>query len=199
MVERLRQHRLYILMFSLNLAVLIGVIYLLRLPEPRVITITTPAPRANSQGAQIQVQVAGAITQPGVYTLTLGSRVSDALDAAGGARPDANLDEINLALRLNDGDAIEVPTRAAAVELSMPVTPTPSGVSGAMTPRLKIDINTATVEQLDTLPRIGPALAQRIVDYRTQQGPFKKIEDIKNVKGIGDAVFEDLKDLIAVK
>ena len=199
MVDHLRRHRSYILMFVLNVAVLLGVIYLLRPPEPRVIAITTPSPRVTPTGAQIQVQVTGAIVSPGVYTLTLGSRVADVLDAAGGARPDANLDELNLARKLNDGDGIDVPTRTAGIKSFAGLAPTFPVESSAVPSHLKIDINAATAAQLDTLPHIGTVLAQRIIDYRSSQGPFKKIEDIKNVTGIGDAVFEDLKDLIIVK
>jgi competence protein ComEA len=199
MVEQLRQYRLYILMFALNLAVLIGVIYLLRRPEPRVITVSTPALRVATTEALIQVQVRGAISQPGVYKLSPGSRVSDALDAAGGARPDADLDQINLAFRLSEGDDILVPARATVIESPAVVTPRSVSPPAAKTSDSMININTATVERLDTLPRIGPVLAQRIVDYRTQMGPFKRIEDIKNVNGIGDAVFEDIKALITVQ
>jgi competence protein ComEA len=199
MVEQLRQHRPYILMFLLNLAVLIGVIFLLRLPEPRVINITTPAPPLTPLESHIQVQVSGAIVQPGVYTLTLGSRVSNALEAAGGARPDADLGQLNLALKLNDGDTIVVPARDATTESEILATATIAGAAPPKTPPSKININTASIEELDTLPRIGKALAQRIVDYRANQGPFKGIEDIKNVKGIGDALFENLKDLITVE
>jgi competence protein ComEA len=199
MVEQLRQHRPYVLMLFLNLAVLIGVIFLLRHPEPRVINISTPAPHLTPLETRIQVQVSGAIVQPGVYSLTLGSRVSDALEAAGGARPDADLARLNLALKLSDGDAIAVPARVATTESNVTLTTPIAGVPPAATPHLKININTATVEELDTLPRIGIVLAQRIVDYRAEHGAFKAIEDIKNVKGIGDGLFQDFKELITVE
>jgi competence protein ComEA len=198
MVDQLRSHRLYILMFALNFAVLIGVIYLLRRPEARVIAITTPGPHVTIPGPPIKVQVSGAILEPGVYSLDAGSRVSDALDAAGGARADANLDDLNLALKLEDGDGILVPTRVPGIE-SPPWTPISSDSTKVATPKSKININTATIEQLDTLPRIGPTLAQRIVDYRAQNGPFERIEDIKNVSGIGDVLFNDMKALITVQ
>ncbi len=199
MPEQLRQNRTYILMFILNLAVLIGVIYLLRRPEPRVIAITTPAPYATATVALIQVQVNGAVLQPGVYKLPATSRVSSALESAGGARPDADLNAVNLARKLNDGEAVVVPTRkvvAPTFTVSSAASPSPLA---ARAPHDPVNLNTATVEELDKLPGIGPALAQRIVDYRNQNGPFKKVEEVKNVKGIGDALFDELKDLITVE
>lgn len=192
MDDRLRQYRPYLLMFALNLAVLIGVIYVLRRPEPRVITVSTPPSRTTPTEESIQVQVRGAVNQPGVYTLDAGSRVSALLDSAGGARPEADLDQLNLARKLQDGEEVIVPVRATAP-------PDSAGPSATKTPGGPININTATVEQLDILPHIGAVLAQRIVDYRAQNGPFKKIEDIKNVKGIGDAMFDEFKALITVQ
>lgn len=106
MVENLRRHRLYILMFSLTLAVLVGIVYVMRRPEPRTIIITTPAPASTESVGMIQVQVIGAIIQPGVYKITLGSRIADAIELAGGARPDADMGELNLARKLSDGDSI---------------------------------------------------------------------------------------------
>jgi competence protein ComEA len=198
MAEKWRLHRTYVLMFLLNLAILIGVVYILRRPEPRVIRIPTPGPLLTPADASIQVQIGGAIVQPGVYTLTLGSRVSNALEAAGGPRPDADLSELNLALKLKDGDSIMVPTHASVTVANAPLTLTRAAPAPTTTPP-KININTASVEELDTLPRIGTALAKRIVDYRTKEGPFRRIEDIKNVNGIGDALFENFKDLITAE
>lgn len=140
MVEQLRRHRAYILMFTLNLAVLIGVLYIMRRPEPRVITIFTPVPTAS-----------------------------------------------------------QVPNRAGAVGPLATETLPPRTPTVILLSQDKVNINTATVEQLDALPHIGPVLAQRIVAFRSEQGPFKGIEDIKQVDGIGDATFQDLRDLITVK
>ncbi len=199
MPEQLRPYRLYMLMFVLNLAVLIGVIYLLRRPEPRVIAITTPAPRATATVALIQVQVNGAVLQPGVYKLPSTSRVSNALDTAGGPRPEADLAKLNLARKLNDGELISVPTRAPTRQATAAASEPSPRVSTGTTPQAKVNLNTATVEELDKLPGIGPALAQRIVDYRNQKGSFKKIEEVKNVKGIGDSLFNDIQDLVTVE
>jgi competence protein ComEA len=200
MMEKWHSHRLYAFMFVLNLAVLMGVIYLLRRPEPRVIKISTPGPLPSPVNQQIQVQVSGEITQPGVYSLTLGSRVSDALEAAGGPLPAADLAALDLARKLRGGDVIVAPTRAAGSKSGHPLTgtrPAPAPAPGTTPP--KININTASLEELDALPRIGTVLAQRIVDYREKQGPFKRIEDIKNVEGIGDVLFENMREMITVE
>jgi competence protein ComEA len=133
-----------------------------------------------------------------VYTLPLGSRMQDALAQAGDVQSNADTRGLNLARKLNDGEQIYVP----AVGEATPV-PTKSTVSGAPTatkaPIGKININTATIAELDMLPGIGPAIAQRIVDYRTQNGDFKKIDDLKKVRGIGDVLFDQIKDLITLQ
>ena len=150
-------------------------------PEP-----STPTP------ATISVYASGAVRKPDVYNLPTGSNVKDLIAAAGGATADADLDRINLALRLSDQMQIYVPRKGEAVPPPASGGSTP-GSTGAL-----VNINTATVEQLDTLPGIGPSLAQAIIDYRAQNGPFKKIEDINNVKGIGDVLFAKIKDKITV-
>ncbi len=152
------------------------------------------APRAFA--GTILVQISGAVVQPGVYKLPSTARISNALDSAGGARPEADLNALNLARKLNDGEAIVIPTRKAPAAASTAVSTSSPGSPGATARPGKINLNVATVEQLDTLPGIGPALAQRIVDYRNQNGPFKKIEEVKNVKGIGDSLFDGIKTLI---
>jgi competence protein ComEA len=138
------------------------------------------------------VYVTGAVERVDVYTLPPGSLVKDAVAAAGGATADADLEQINLAVEVYDQQQIHVPRKGEEV--------TPAATSvGVPSTTDKIDINTASVEELDTLPGIGPAIAQRIIDYRTEYGAFAAIEDITNVKGIGPATFEEIKDLIAVR
>ena len=145
----------------------------------------TPTP------ATINVYVSGAVKKPDVYALPLNSIVKDALTAAGGATADADLDRINLATRLADQMQVYVPRQGEVAP------PLQNGlVPGAATG--KINLNTASVEELDQLPGIGPAIAKAIIDYRTKNGPFKQIEDINAVKGIGDALFEKIKDQITV-
>jgi competence protein ComEA len=140
----------------------------------------------------LSVYVTGAVKQPDVYTLPPGSNVKNAIAAAGGATADADLDQINLALHLTDQMHIHVPRIGEAA----PPPSTGDPASGA--PGELININTASAAQLDTLPGIGPTIAQAIIDYRTQNGPFKKIDNIKDVKGIGDSLFGKIKDLITV-
>jgi competence protein ComEA len=135
---------------------------------------------------------------PDVYELSCGSIVKDAIEAAGGPTGEADLNRINLARRVHDEEQIYVPQRG---EESPPVSP-PSG-SSLSSPSSqegdKVNINTATAKELNTLPGIGPVKAQSIIDYRTTNGPFRSIEDLKNVSGIGDATFEKLKEKITVQ
>ncbi len=174
------------------------VIYtILKRPEPAspplMITLQ-PRPTAEPATptpATIDVYVSGAVNKPDVYTLPVDSIVKDAIVAAGGATADADLERINLAAHLADQMQVDVPRQGEAV---------PSSLNGS-TPNAateKIDINTASAEELDKLPGIGPAIAKAIIDYRTQNGPFKTIETINDVKGIGDALFEKIKDQITV-
>lgn len=152
--------------------------------------------------ASVTVHVVGAVHRPGVYTLVEGSRVRDALAAAGGCVGDAMLEAVNLARILVDGEQVRIPTaeevaegaRAAAAE-GAPAAGAPGqpGAAGG-----KVNLNTASVTQLDTLPGVGPSTAQKIVDDRTANGPFKRIEDLLRVSGIGAKKFESLKDYVSV-
>lgn len=135
------------------------------------------------------VHVVGAVEKPGVYTLEEGKRLDDAVKmAVPTAKADLSL--INLAAPLEDGKQIYVPKKGEKVDVVRNLTPTAS--SG------KININTAGAAQLDKLPGIGPALAQRIIEYRESKGLFEKIEDITKVSGIGNAMFEKMKSKITV-
>lgn len=194
-------YRSFILVLAVTLAVLAGLYYLLRRPEPRAIAFNTPAPRPTPTPPQLMVDVRGAVAKPGLYGLPKGSRAQDALTAAGGTTAEANLDRVNLAKLLTDGDQVLVPTRTA--QSSRVTSPTgadgPVVATGPTATPGKININTASTSELDTLPGIGPTIAQRIVDYRKTNGPFKRIEDLKNVAGIGDKSFEQIKDLIIIQ
>lgn len=160
-----------------------------------VVPPPTAAPTVPPTLAPVRVYVSGAVATPGVYTLPPHSLVNDALQAAGGATADADLEKINLAQEVRDQQQIHVPRKGEAA----PGQATP-GPGGAATPGAdKVNINTATLAELDTLPKVGPSTAQKIIDYRTKNGPFNKIEDLKNVSGIGDATFEGFKDLITVE
>lgn len=197
MDDSLTRYRPYLVMLILFIGTLAGTIFLLRRPDaPPTVTLVTATLRATATIAPIIVDVRGAVNQPGVYTLPVGSRVQDALARAGDVTNDADTRALNLARRLNDGEQLYVPRQGEAT----PVPPSASARGAPTATRVpsKININTATVDELDALPGIGPALAQRIVDYRTQNGDFKTIEDIKKVRGIGDALFNQIKDLITV-
>ncbi len=178
--------------------VILAVIYaILRRPEPSspplVITLQ-PRPTvepATPTPATIDVYVSGAVKKPDVYTLPLNSNVKDAITAAGGVTAEADLDRINLASRLSDQMQVYVPRKGEGAP------PAPNGATPG-TATEKININTASVEELDKLPGIGPSTAQAIVDYRTKNGAFKTIDGIKDVPRIGDALFEKIKDQITV-
>jgi competence protein ComEA len=158
-------------------------------PAPTPTSIPTPTP------APIRVHVSGAVQQPAVYELAPCSIVQDAVNAAGGPASDADLDCINLALELQDQQQVYVPRQGEKA----PPPPVSGGESGGEgTGGALVNINTATAAELETLPRIGPATAQRILEYREANGPFEAVEDIQDVPGIGPATFEGLKDLITV-
>ena len=150
------------------------------------------------------VYVCGAVRTPGVVRLPAGARVTDALELAGGPTAKAELAAVNLAAPVTDGQQILVPERGAAV--AAPATSGSSSASGALSvspaggsaPGALININTASLEELDSLDGVGPSTAQKIIDYRTENGGFKTIDEIKEVPGIGDAKFAAMKDSITV-
>ncbi|MGA8115878.1 MAG: ComEA family DNA-binding protein, partial [Actinocatenispora sp.] len=144
---------------------------------------------STSAAARLVVSVAGKVRRPGLVRLRPGSRVADAISAAGGLLPGADAGLLNLARKVVDGEQILVG-----------VTPPPGAVgpAGAPDQAAKINLNTATSADLDKLPGIGPALAQRILSFRTEHGGFRSVDELKQVSGIGDARFADLKDLVTV-
>jgi competence protein ComEA len=176
-----------------------------------------------SAAASVVVHVAGAVKKAGVVRLPRGSRVHEGIAAAGGASPEADLDRLNLASTLEDGQKIYVPRRGEAAPPDSSGGPsaagsaptdgtgaggTPGGMPGAGStadagtagggPGAKINLNKATAEQLAELPKVGPVLAQRIVDWRTQQGPFKSPEELDAVDGVGPKMLETLLPLVTV-
>lgn len=191
-----QQYRGWLLLITIVIA-LAGIIlfYALR-PSPQPIILSTPAPTPSPEVAPttppLHVYVSGAVRQPDVYLLPPGSIVKDALLAAGGAAPDADLDRINLALTVGEGQHVYVPRQG---EVDPPVRlPAELPASGG-----KVNINTADAAALESLPGIGPSLAQRILDHRQAHGPFARIEDIEDVSGIGPAIFSQIQDLITTE
>lgn len=145
------------------------------------------------------VHVAGQVATPGVVELAPGARVTDAVDAAGGALPGAELGAVNLARALTDGEQVYVPAVGEAVPAAAGgATPAPEGGTAATGAGGRVNLNTAAVAELDTLPGIGPALAQRIVDWRTANGSFTAVDELDAVSGIGPATVAELRDLVTV-
>ena len=163
---------------------------------------TAAEPRASHDGAAIYVHVAGAVRRPGLLKLPSGSRVATAVQRAGGPRPRADLSGVNLAARLEDGQQVLVPVRGAAPgSVAAPgAAGAAAGALGAAAPGAagvpKASLGSATVEQLDQIDGIGPTLAQRIIEYRTEHGGFRSIGELREVDGIGQKRFETLHDAL---
>jgi competence protein ComEA len=153
----------------------------------------TPAP--------IVIDVDGAVLRPGVYSLPRESRVQDAIQAAGGLSQTANQNAVNLATRLKDGDKLTIPALGTpfAIEPATPPATRSKAVDPSLaTPGALVNLNTASLEELQTLPGIGPTKAQQIIDYRQAHGVFKTIDELQNVTGIGPATFEQLRSFVTV-
>jgi competence protein ComEA len=176
-----------------------GILFLLSRPirgEPIILQAPpTPLP--------LVVHVTGAVRSPAVVSLSAGSRLLDAIEAAGGLKAEADTQTLNLAAFVEDGQRIFIPSKAEqaspssepasrsqGIELPGPGTPTAAGL---------VNINTATQDELDSLPGIGPTIAQRIILYRETNGPFNSIEDIQKVQGIGQVKFETIMYLITIE
>ena len=149
---------------------------------------------------KIKIHIAGAVNKEGLYELEEEQRIADAIEIAGGLKNDADLSDINLASKLEDGMKIYIPTinentNENTNTQSMKSTENPN-TQGRTTD--KININTASQSELDTLPGIGPSTALKIIKYREENGKFKSIEDIKEVSGIGESKYEQIKDLIKI-
>ena len=153
---------------------------------------------SSGTGGRVFVHVAGAVRHPGVYTLHAGARVADAVERAGGARHGADLSAVNLAQKLEDGRQVLVPKRLGAGAGATAAAGTaPPGTPG-VPPSPPIDLNTATLEQLDTLDGVGPATAQKILEYRQEHGGFNSVEELGQVSGIGEKRLAALRDHVRV-
>ena len=179
----------------------VGIVFLITRP-PRGTPIQLKPPPTPSPYI---VHVSGAVAEPGIYSLITGSRIQNAIDAAGGHLPSANLDGINMAAFVEDGDQIWVPHQELMLSTSQPNEPTSSttpqtNAENEQPPiaTLLININTASISELESLPGIGPQKASEIIAYRDGNGPFERIEEIEMVSGIGPVTFKNIKALICV-
>ena len=190
MNDWIERNRGYIIVLLLSLILNGGLVLLLLRPPANEIKIvpSTPTPPKTT----VRVFVSGSVIAPDVYELPIDSLVQDAIQAAGGHAPEADLNQINLARQVKDQEQIFVPCRVVKPELPEGSQPVPVATSG------KINLNTATAADLESLSNIGPALAQRIIEYRAENGSFSSPEDIKKVRGIGDTTYERIKDRIMV-
>lgn len=180
-----------------------GLWYVRSLPKPVQVRsaapLDVPAPGPGSPSPSpsvLLVDVAGWVRRPGVYQFAEGARIVDAIDAAGGARPGAALELLNLAAPLVDGTQVLVVKAGAAASAPVSGAPAPPGAPGA--PGGLVNINTAGPTELEALPGIGEVIAQRIVDHRTANGPFASVEELLEVSGIGEAILGSIRELVTV-
>lgn len=163
--------------------------------ESAVTPVASPAP--SSGASSIVVDVDGKVRRPGLYTLAPGSRVNDAVEAAGGVRPGVRTVSLNLAQPISDGEQIVVGRASGTVGGGAPVVgasnPDPASSSATV-----VDLNTATLTDLETLPGIGPALGQQILDWRSAHGQFTSVEQLQDVSGIGDVRYAEISPLVTV-
>jgi competence protein ComEA len=171
-------------------------------PKPEAAPTESTAPTEPTPSAEVVVHVSGAVKRAGVYRLAPDSRVADAIEQAGGATEHADLDALNLAEPLQDGQKIHVPRKGEASA------PTTASVSPPRTPRrapqaaavqFPINLNTATAEQLEAIPGIGPVLAQRIIEYRQTHGRFQSVDELLEVRGIGPKRLESMRPYVTVR
>jgi competence protein ComEA len=163
--------------------------------------VEVPSEAASSESGEMVVHVVGAVGAPGVVRVGAGSRVIDAVAAAGGLAPGADSQRVNLAAPVVDGSRIVVPAVGEEVPAEVPTSVAGPGAAGggAGSPAAPVDLNTATAEQLDSLPGVGPATAQAILAHREANGPFTSVEQLLDVRGIGEAKLDSLRDLVVVR
>ncbi|MEW9079047.1 helix-hairpin-helix domain-containing protein [Terrisporobacter glycolicus] len=154
----------------------------------------------NITNKKITVYVSGAVSKPGIVTLNEGDRLATAVEKVGGTTKKADLDGVNMAIRVQDEMHYIIPKMGEVVKDNNYQAIKEGNINQDESSKAsQININIATIEELDTLPGVGEATANKIVNHRSEKGDFKSVEEIKNVNGIGDKKFEDMKDLICVK
>jgi competence protein ComEA len=166
------------------------------LPAASASTTTGGAGADAKKGGRVTVHVAGAVARPGVYDLDANARVIDAVEAAGGGAPDADLNRLNLAAKVADGQRVHV---QRVGEATPPAPGSPGGAAGGSAdPSGLVNLNSATPAELETLPGIGPTLAEAIIAERERRGGFRSVNELRDVRGIGEKRFADLKDKVTV-
>ena len=199
--EWVGRHRALVSAAILAVVAVSLLVLLLRRPEPPRVVIQQAAQQAVQQATTrpaaspqvtslLVVHLSGEVIAPGVYRLPVGARVDDLLKAGGGPTGEGDIHRLNLAARLADGQQIVVPKRVdpALAGLAQAASPTPG----------RMNVNLASVAELDQLPGVGPVTAQRIVAYREQHGPFSRVEQLRDAKLVSAATFEKIKDLIGI-
>ena len=168
------------------------------LPALVTTTAATAAPSTVAAAPELVVAVAGKVRRPGLVRVPAGSRVADALEAAGGVLPGVDLAGVNLARKVGDGEqvAVGVPPAPDAAGAPAAAGAAAAGVGAAGAASAPLDLNTATVEQLDALPGVGPVTAQRIVDWRARNGRFATVDQLREVEGIGERRLGQLRELV---
>jgi competence protein ComEA len=162
------------------------------------VAVDQPQPAAAApEAGPLVVSVSGKVARPGLVEVPDGARVADVLDAAGGALPGTDLTGLNLARKVGDGEQVAVGVPVASEAPSVAAGGDAPAASGAA-PAGPVDLNAATVQQLDALPGVGPVMAQRILDWRTRNGRFTRVEQLRDVEGIGERRFAQLRELVTV-
>lgn len=192
------ERRTQIVVFVLIGALLFGIGYKYAkiTAMPDIVVSSGQAGEKEEETSQIIVHVTGAVEKPGIYELESGARVNDAV-AMAIPLPEANLGLINLAAVAEDGKRIEVPYKQESIQDGRTSSSSPPSGFKVSEPG-RINLNAATVEELDTLPGIGPAYAERIIKYREENGGFSSIEELQDIAGIGPKTYEKLKDMVCV-
>ncbi|MDQ4068556.1 MAG: helix-hairpin-helix domain-containing protein [Actinomycetota bacterium] len=194
-------------MLAVGVLVLVGLAFLRSASPPPALTLPqaepAPAPSGSPPAAPpvtVTVHVAGQVASPGIYAVPAGGRVADAVIAAGGPSTEADVEQLNLAARVSDGERVYVPKKGEP-----PPAPPPNGAPASATrakagapPGAPLDLNTASAEQLEALPGIGPATSRAILAYRSSHGRFRSVTELLEVPGIGPAKLESLRPLVRV-
>jgi competence protein ComEA len=201
LVDGMTSARLLVAGCAVVVAIVVGVLVLRPSSSGPPVEATLPLASSSAGSAagatptttsQLVVQAAGAVAKPGVYTIAGTGRVNDLIAAAGGLAADADPDQVELAAPLTDGERVYVPRVGESP-------PLPSGSSSANSSgRGPVDLNRASAADLESLPGIGPSLAQAIIDHREQHGPFRSVDDLAEVRGIGPAKMEQVRPLVKV-